>query len=178
MFEAFQFLLPLATLAIGWFFARSREREKDRQDKRLMVYADMLAVMAMVERQEFIGVSNRVFKGEDLHVNEQTYFNNILESYNRTHLQMMVFGSPKVIEAVSNLYNYEGEPLSEEWKTRYVAVLNEMRSDGFQKSSNEFHKNVDNILLSGPVARRERMFAKNRLQSDEATTKDTQCQPD
>ena len=164
MNEVLQFLLPIATLGIGWFLARSREIEKDRQDKKLAVYAEMLAVMALTERVDFKRISDRVFKGEILESVESAFFTDVIERFNRSHLQLMVFGSAQVITAISDFYENEEREMIGSKKEQYIQILTSMRSDGFAKDYSKFHEHVDNILISGPVGRRARITA--RLESE------------
>ena len=146
--------VAFGTLAVGWFLARSREREKDRQDKRLQVYAEILSVMALVERTEFTGLSERLLQGETLQGEEGMFVNNVIERFNEAHLNLMVYGSKDVIRAVSDHFETDAAPLTEESKAGYTHILTAMREDGFQKLYPELANDIDNILISGPVRRR------------------------
>ena len=158
MLEAFKLLVPIVVIGVAWYLARSREREKDRQDKRMAVYADMLSVMAKVERADFKTLSDHLLSGGTLLNDDARYFNDVIEEFNRTHLKLMVFGSPDVIEAVSDFYGDELQKMEGEKKQRYIAILHAMREDGFQKTYPKFDSQVDNILISGPLVRRSKLL--------------------
>jgi len=57
--------VTLLSLAFGpagiWFgsyLQKRREREKDRQDQKLAVYAELIQVLSHVEKANFIGLAN------------------------------------------------------------------------------------------------------------------------
>ncbi len=158
MLEVIKLLIPIVVIGVGWYLARSREREKDRQDKRMAVYADMLSVMAKVERTDFKTLSGQLLSGGTLIDEDAHFFNDVIEEFNRTHLKLMVFGSPDVIEAVSEFYGDEMQQMVGEKKQRYIAILHAMREDGFQKTYPKFDGQVDNILISGPLIRRSKLL--------------------
>ncbi len=83
----------------------------------MAVYADMLTVMAKVERADVIALVAKKFAGELLSDAGDEQFNEVIEEFNRTHLKLMVFGSPSVIAAVSEFYGDEMLPMEGEKKS-------------------------------------------------------------
>lgn len=150
-------ILPLVTLVVGWLLARSREREKDRQDKTLSVYAEMLEVLALVERHDFVSLCDQVFSGGMIDDPSAKKFGDVIERFNRAHMRLLVFGSKDVIRAVSEHYRIEAGSADPEKKKSYIAILKAMRSDGYQPLFEEFAEDVDNMLIEGPANRRARL---------------------
>ncbi|WP_394727134.1 hypothetical protein [Altererythrobacter sp. GH1-8] len=152
--------IAVVTLLIGWFLARWREDEKDRKSRRLESYANFIEIWAVSERWDTSALLARFFANETLDQSELNLIMFLKERFDNAHARLMVYGSPKVISALSDLYRIQDVGLSEAKKGAYIKLLDAMRQDANSGKHDGFGCDVDNIMLSGPLERRQKLFEK------------------
>lgn len=150
--------IAVVTLLIGWFLARWREDEKDRTSRRLEAYANFIEIWAVSERWDTSALLGRFFANETLEQNEINLIMFLKERFDNAHARLMVYGSPEVIGALSKLYEIQDPNLTDSKKSAYIDLLNAMRVDSKSGKHAGFSSDVDNIMLSGPAERRQKLF--------------------
>ena len=151
-------ILGIAGIWLGSFLQKNQEREKDRQDRRLRAYATFLEIWAVTERWDSMHVMDRMFSGAALTDHEANYISNIKERMDHAHANLMIYGSENVISALSRLYSNLDPGLTDSKKQAYFDLLSAMRGDGFSNQYAGFENDMDNIMLSGPLARRQLLY--------------------
>jgi hypothetical protein len=163
-------ILGVAGIFLGSFLQKNREREKDRQDRRIDAYAKFLEIWAVSQRPDFNILMQRFLSSAALTDQEVQYYTFVKERFDHAHANLMIYGSKEVISALSQMYSFPDAELQADSKRAYIELLSAMRSDGFSDNYPEFASDVDNIMLDGPVERRQRMIQKHtqeRLERDQ-----------
>ncbi|NNC73763.1 MAG: hypothetical protein HKN78_12940 [Sphingomonadaceae bacterium] len=150
--------IAISMLLVGWFLARWRENEKDRNSRQLEAYANFIEAWAMSERWDSMSVLHKLLSGQILNDQEANILHVLKERLDSAHARLMIYGSSKVVRALSDLYKIEDADFSDRKKAAYVKLLEAMRKDASAGRHKELATDIDNIMLSGPLERRQRAF--------------------
>ncbi|WP_459786921.1 hypothetical protein [Alteriqipengyuania sp. 357] len=154
--------LPILTLLLGWGLAKWNEDRKSRLERRLEAYSAFIEIWAVAERPDFGAVMAKLLSGQPRTDGEEQVLTFVKERFDHAHSKLMVHGSPKVIRALSNFYSNTDETMSDEKKAALVGLLEAMRADADSGKHAEFAADVDNIMIGGPVERRQRIIQRNK----------------
>jgi hypothetical protein len=150
--------IAVITLLIGWYLARWREDEKDRTSRQLEAYTNFIEIWAVSERWDTGALMAKFFANEPLDQGEVSLMMFLKERFDNAHARLMVYGSPEVISALSDLYSIQDPGLTDTKRVAYTKLLNTMRKDAKSGKHGGFDLDVDNIMLTGPLERRQKLF--------------------
>jgi hypothetical protein len=142
-------VLGFLGVLLGAYFARSRENEKARRDKLSEVYAKYLEISASSSTPVLAAIQQKMVAGLPLTEVEVAAINENRVAFINAHANILVYGSPQVVGALSKLYDEgraKGGLAHPDVNAAMIALITAMRYDSDAESYVGFGDHADNIV--------------------------------
>jgi len=164
-------IVGLIGIALTAYLAWVRENGKNRKDKRAGAYAVLFDAQALATDRSTILAMQKREMGIELSDSEAKAVSLVSTSFAKAHAQILMNGSPQVVEALHDYYEKTAShgPQSPQTLSAFTALVRAMRADGNAKSYDDFEAHVDSIAGSGPARRQQQLTAANQAAAAQGT---------
>ena len=99
-------------------------------------------------------IAQKQFSGQPLSAEEVAFFDGQHRNMNNARVKLLIYGSRRVIEALSHFYDVSGPGADPQVSmTALVKLITAMRDDSAAESYQAFAAHVDNVVGLGPDRR-------------------------